>query len=133
MDEAALDHAPRDRDQRRHCDADDQHGGQGCGRKIDDEDCGVDRQFEEGIFLQARGAEIEAVHHQHRDPHRGLRMIDQPAVEARRQRALAVADRTQQRPSEWREHESARRQRIDDKHDRLAVGKSDAIDDILRQ
>ncbi|WP_426407871.1 hypothetical protein [Bradyrhizobium ganzhouense] len=82
LDNATFDRDPRDRDQCRDGNADGQHGGKGCGRKIDDQDGGVDRKFEERIFLQARRAKIEAVHRQHRDPHRGLRMIHQPAVEA---------------------------------------------------
>ncbi|WP_177248354.1 hypothetical protein [Bradyrhizobium sp. Ghvi] len=60
-------------------------------------------------------------------------MIDQPAVETRRQRSRRVADRAQQRKAERREHEGGRRQRVDRKHKRLAIGNTDTIHDALRQ
>ncbi|WP_426615146.1 hypothetical protein [Bradyrhizobium sp. McL0616] len=60
-------------------------------------------------------------------------MIDQPAVEAPQQRSLIIADHAQQRPAERREHERSRRQRVDGEHEQLAVGKSNAIHDTLRQ
>ncbi|UPK32902.1 hypothetical protein IVB18_32350 [Bradyrhizobium sp. 186] len=62
-----------------------------------------------------------------------MRMIDQPTVEARRQRSLTVADRAQHRPAERREHQRGCRQRIDGEHDRFAVGQADAVHDTSRQ
>ncbi|WP_271670889.1 hypothetical protein [Bradyrhizobium sp. CCBAU 51627] len=133
LDEAAFDGHSRDRDQCRHDNADGQHGGKGQGRKVDDQDSEVDRELQEGIFLQTRRAEIEAGHRERRNPHRGQRMIDQPTVKARRQRSGAVADRTQQRPAERNEHERSCRQRVDREHERLAIGDTSAIHDSLRQ
>ncbi|WP_187436157.1 hypothetical protein [Bradyrhizobium hipponense] len=60
-------------------------------------------------------------------------MIDQPAVEARRQRSLTIADRAQHRPAERRQYQRGRCQRIDGEHDRLAVGEADAVHDASGQ
>ncbi|QQO17436.1 hypothetical protein JJB99_15500 [Bradyrhizobium diazoefficiens] len=131
-----MDRHARLRDQRRDGNADGQDGDKGCGRKIDDEDGAIQRQLEEGIFLQARRAEIEPIHRQHGDPQRKARMIDQPAIEPGRERVFSArqsASNAQHDQGKRREHQRDRGKRVGREHDRLAAAKPGMIQGALRQ
>ncbi|WP_431203892.1 hypothetical protein ACQ86E_01460 [Bradyrhizobium betae] len=65
---------------------DGENGGECRRREINEQDRGIERELEEGIFLETRRAEVERKHGQHRDAHGRAGMIDQPAIQSRKKR-----------------------------------------------
>ncbi|WP_342740353.1 hypothetical protein [Bradyrhizobium sp. B117] len=136
LHEAVFDRHSRERGEHWNGDADGQDGGEGCGREINDEDGAVERELEEGIFLQARRAEIEPVHRQHSDAQGLARMVDQPAIQSCQESAFPTCSsirQAQHHKSQRRKHQRERHERVSHEHDRLAAAEPELVERVLRQ